>query len=69
MAEAQLSRADLPWLMGAILLGGVGAPLLLLFSLAHTPASTASLLLNFECVATTLIAVIAFKEAVGRRIL
>ena len=68
-AEARLSRADLPWLAGALLAGGVGAPILLLLGLNRTPASTASLLLNFEAVATTLIAVLAFKEAVDQRIL
>jgi drug/metabolite transporter (DMT)-like permease len=68
-SEAYLSRKDLPWLVGAILAGGVGAPILLLVGLDRTPASTASLLLNFECVATTLIAGLAFKEAVDRRIL
>jgi drug/metabolite transporter (DMT)-like permease len=68
-AEARLSRADLPWLVGAILAGGVGAPILLLLGLNRTPASTASLLLNFEAVATALIAVLAFKESVSRRIL
>jgi drug/metabolite transporter (DMT)-like permease len=69
MAEARLSRKDLPWLAGAVLAGGVGAPILLLLGLDRTPASTASLLLNFETVATTAIAVLAFKEAVDRRIL
>jgi drug/metabolite transporter (DMT)-like permease len=39
----------------------------LLFSLRATPAATASLLLNFEGVATTLIAALAFHEAIGRR--
>jgi drug/metabolite transporter (DMT)-like permease len=68
-AEAHLSREDMPWLAGAVLAGGVGAPILLLLGLDRTPASTASLLLNFESVATTLIAAIAFKEAVDRRIL
>jgi drug/metabolite transporter (DMT)-like permease len=67
--EAHLSRPDMPWLIGAVLAGGVGAPILLMLGLDRTPASTASLLLNFECVATTLIAVLAFKEAVDRRIL
>ncbi len=36
-------------------------------SLQNTPASTASLLLNFEGVGTTLIALLFFKEAIGRR--
>jgi len=67
--ETHLTRADRPWLLGAILAGGVAAPILLLWGLAQTPASTASLLLNFEGVATALIAALVFKEAVGRRIL
>ncbi len=66
--EAHLTRAEIPWLMGAMLAGGVAAPIVLLLGLQSTPASTASLLLNFESVATTLIAVLAFKEAVDRRI-
>lgn len=33
----------------------------------QTPAATASLLLNFEGVATTLIAAAVFHEAIGRR--
>lgn len=66
-AEAKLSRADIPWLAAAILSGGVAAPVILLFSLRSTPAATASLLLNFECAATTLIAAILFRESIGRR--
>jgi drug/metabolite transporter (DMT)-like permease len=67
-SEAPLLHSDLPWLAGAILTGGVAAPIILLFSLQQTPAATASLLLNFEGVATTLIATLIFKEAIGRRI-
>jgi drug/metabolite transporter (DMT)-like permease len=65
--EARVQRSDFGWLAGAILAGGVAAPITLLYSLKNTPAATASLLLNFEGVATTLIAFFAFKEAVGRR--
>ncbi len=65
--EAPVRRNDIGWLAGAVVAGGIAAPILLLFSLRHTPASTASLLLNFEGVATTLIAAIIFKEAVSRR--
>lgn len=65
--EARLRREDLGWLAGSVLAGGVVAPIVLLFSLRVTAAATASLLLNFETVATTLIAVLAFKEAVGGR--
>jgi len=66
--EARIDKNELKWLIGAVLVGGVLAPIVLMFSLRNTPASTASLLLNFECVATTVIAVFAFKESVGRRI-
>lgn len=64
--EAPLRKDDLPWLGGAILAGGVLAPILLLYGLRVTPAATASLLLNFEVVATTLIAALVFREAIGR---
>jgi len=66
--EAQVSKSDVPWLVGAVLASGVAAPIVLLFGLRHTPAATASLLLNFEVVATTLLAALAFKEAIGRRV-
>lgn len=66
--EAGIEKRDLPWLMGAVLAGGVAAPIVLMFGLRHTPASTASLLLNFEGVATTLMAVVFFKEAMGPRV-
>lgn len=66
-SEAGLDRGDLPWLMGAILAGGVTAPILLLYGLRATPAATASLLLNFEVVATAVIAAWAFREFIGQR--
>ena len=66
-SEAQIKKPDFVWLVGAILAGGVAAPITLLFSLENTPAATASMLLNFECVATTLIAVLFFKESISRR--
>ena len=66
--EAPLRRGDLPWLGGAILAGGVVAPVSLLFGLAATPAATGSLLLNLEGVLTALIAWFVFKENFDRRI-
>lgn len=65
--EARLERGDIPWLGGAILVGGVAAPLCLLFGLARTPAATASLLLTLETAATAGLAGLLFREAVGRR--
>lgn len=67
-AEAPLSRVDLPWLSGAILVGGIIAPVLLMLGLTHTPASSASLLLNLEGVFTSLLAWFVFKENFDRRI-
>ncbi len=66
--EAEIGKRDWPWLFGATLSGGIAAPIVLLVSLKQTPAATASLLLNFESVATGLIAVLAFKEPMGKRI-
>lgn len=65
--EAGIKRTDILWLAGAIISGGIIAPIVLMISLQNTPASTASLLLNFEGVGTTLIALVFFKEAIGRR--
>jgi drug/metabolite transporter (DMT)-like permease len=55
-------------LAGAVLFGGVIGPVLLMFGLAATPASSASLLLNLESVLTALLAWIAFRENVDIRI-
>jgi drug/metabolite transporter (DMT)-like permease len=66
-SEADIKPADIKWLAGAIISGGILAPIILMISLQNTPASTASLLLNFEGVGTTLIALLFFKEAIGRR--
>ena len=65
--EAGLTRPDIKWLAGAVVTGGIAAPIVLLFSLRETPGTTASLLLNFEGVATMLIAALIFKEGIGRR--
>lgn len=65
--EAGLKRTDLPWMLGAVFAGGVLAPILLLIGLRTTPASTSALLLNFESAATTLLAGLIFKEAIGKR--
>ena len=66
-AEADIKLPDIKWLAGAIISGGILAPIILMISLQYTPASTASLLLNFEGVGTTLIALLFFKEAISRR--
>ncbi len=66
--EAALRAADLPWLGGAILAGGVLGPVLLMVGLSLTPASSASLLLNLEAVFTAALAWIVFRENYDARI-
>lgn len=56
-------------LMVAVLFGGAIGPALLVAGLERVPAATASLLLNFELVATVALAAFVFKEHLGRRLL
>jgi drug/metabolite transporter (DMT)-like permease len=65
---AALKIRDAPALAGAILAGGVAAPVLLMFGLTSTPASTASLLLNLEGVLTVFMAWFVFREQFDRQI-
>lgn len=55
-AEASLRREDLPWLAAVVILGGCLAPLLLMFGLQQTSASSGSLLLSLEGLATMAVA-------------
>ncbi len=64
----ELARQDLPWMMGAVITGGIAGPVLLMWGLAGTVASTASLLLNAEGVFTALLAWYVFRENFDRRI-
>jgi len=66
--EAPLEKHDLPWLAGAILAGGIAAPILLMLGLSRITGFAGSLLLNFEAAATALIAVLLFRENAGRRV-
>jgi len=65
---SRLTSAEWPWLLGAILFGGVLGPVALLFGLTYTTGSAASLLLNLEAVLTAVIAWVVFKENADRRI-
>ena len=67
--EAPLRRADLLWLSLVVLFGGVLGPLLLMVGLSTTSASSASLLLNVEGLATMAIAWIVFRENADRRLM
>lgn len=64
--ELKLAKSDLPFVCAMVLLD-IAAPLLLMFGLSLSNASTASLLGNFEIVATSVIALVFFQEAIGKR--
>lgn len=63
-----LSASEWPWLVGAIVFGGVLGPVALMVGLTRTSGATASLMLNLEPVLTALLAWVVFKENAGRRI-
>lgn len=62
-----LSRSELPYTLGMIVLD-IAAPILLMLGLKSSSAAGASLLNNFEIVATTLIALLVFKELISKRL-
>jgi drug/metabolite transporter (DMT)-like permease len=66
--ESALRRGDLHWLLGTISFGGILAPVILLYGLERTSASTGSLLLNVELVATALVAYALFHEEITQRV-
>ncbi|CAG4899160.1 DMT family transporter [Paraburkholderia saeva] len=66
--EHGIPRADVPWLLGAIVAGGIAGPALLMLGLTSTPAATTSLLLNLEGVLTAVIAWVVFRENVGLQV-
>lgn len=61
-----ISRIHRFKLLGAVLAGGVIAPLCLVYGIKYGKASEVALLLNLETVATTIIAWLIFKEQVSR---
>jgi len=63
-----LEGHDLPWLIGAILAGGVIAPISQMIGLNLISGFSVSLLLNMEGVATAIIAVLFFRENTGKRL-
>ena len=65
--EKKLTRKDLPYTLGMILLD-FAAPILLMLGLKSASSANASLLGNFEIVATTLIALLLFREKVSKRL-
>lgn len=65
--ELPLTRKELPYTIGMVVLD-IAAPIFLMLGLSMTTAANASLLNNFEIVATSIIALAVFKEAISKRL-
>ena len=65
--DVRLYKKDLPYTIGMVLLD-VFAPILLMLGIKYGNSSNASLLGNFEIVATSLIALFIFKEKISWRL-
>lgn len=66
--EARLTKQELPYIIGMVVLD-IAAPILLMMGLTMTTPANVSLLNNFEIVATSLIALMIFKESISKRLL
>ena len=65
--ERPLTRKELPYTVGMVALD-IAAPIFLMAGLTRTTAANASLLNNFEIVATSIIALVVFREAISKRL-
>lgn len=65
--EEKLAKKDLPYTIGMIALDIV-APIFLMVGLTSATSANASLLNNFEIVATSIIALFVFKEVISPRL-
>lgn len=63
----RIERKDMPYTVGMVLLDII-APILLMFGVELGTYANASLLGNFEIVATTIIALLIFKEKVSKKL-
>lgn len=65
--EAKLTKNEIPYTIAMVLLD-ILAPIFLMIGLTYTSSANASLLNNFEIVATSIIALMFFKEAISKRL-
>lgn len=69
VAAPRLAADQWPWMLAAIVAGGIAGPVLFLYGLMRIDASNASLLLNLEAVFTAILAWIVFAENSGPRVI
>lgn len=65
--EERLTRSDVPYAAAMVALD-IAAPILMMYGLRINSAANTALLNNFEIVATALIALLFFREKVGKRL-
>ena len=65
--EQKLTKKELPYTLGMVMLD-IAAPIALMLGIIRTSAANASLLNNFEIVATSLIALFVFNEVISRKL-
>lgn len=65
--ELHLTKKELPYTLGMIILD-ILAPIFLMIGLQLTTAANASLLNNFEIVATSIVAFVIFRERVSKKV-
>lgn len=66
-SQLHLTKKELPYIFGMIILD-IMAPIFLMMGLARTTAANASLMNNFEIVATSVIALVVFKEKIQKHL-
>ena len=65
--QEKITKKDLKYIFGMIVLDII-APIMLLLSISSSPSSSISLINNFEIVATSFIALLIFKEKIGKNL-
>lgn len=65
--QAHLTKKELPYTIAMVVLDII-APILLMSGIARTDSANVSLLNNFEIVATSVIALVVFKEMISKRL-
>ena len=65
--EQKLTRKELPYTIGMVLLD-IAAPIALMIGITRTSAANVALLNNFEIVATSMIALVLFREKISAKL-
>lgn len=65
--QEPLTKKELPYIIAMVVLDII-APILLMFGIARTNSANVSLLNNFEIVATSIIALVIFKEIISSKL-